>query len=165
MARKRIEGTVLDTWADADAALRELGAADIALAQVEGEMNERIMEAKADAANRSASLLAKKKGLEVALKEWAEANRADFDGKSKRLNFGTLSFRLSTRVVIKKVENTLKLLKSFGLMDYVKVREEPFKEKMHELDDKMLAKVGAIRKVEDVFGYEVDIEKLQEVHA
>jgi len=53
-------------------------------------------------------------------------------------------------------------LHALKLDQYVRTIEEPDKEAMTDLDDKVLAKVGAKRKVEDKFRIEPNIERIKE---
>ena len=113
MARKRIEtGTTLQSWDDVDRCLAEIGRIDRELGLIEAAQQESIDQIKAATKLAAEPLQAKKLGLELAMKDYAEANRAEFaKAKSRELTFGTISFRLSTSVVIKRVADTLQALK------------------------------------------------------
>lgn len=162
MARKRIEGTQFETWDDVDHALKTIGEIDRELAIIEADQNETIDRAKAEAKAQAKPYQDRKAGLEAALKEFCEANRAEFiKQKTKRLTFGTVGFRLSSKVVIKKLGDTLQALKDFGLAHCIRTREEPDKEAMKALDTETLASVGAALKSENAFGYEVDQQALE----
>ncbi len=164
--RKRVAGTKLKSWEEVDGALRQVGLLEVQRAQIEAAMNLRIMEAKEHAMAQAEPLLEKKAMLELAMKEFAEEHRVDFgDRKSRPLTFGTVSFRISTRILIANVKKCVEMLKALGLRKYLIVKETPNKEEMSALDDATLAKVGARRKIEDAFGYEVDYEKLKEAAA
>lgn len=163
MARKRIEGTQFETWEDVDRALKAIGEIDRELAIIEADQNETIDRAKAEAKAQAKPFQDRKAGLETAMKEFCEANRAEFlKQKTKRLTFGSVGFRLSSKVVIRKLGDTLQALKDFKLLHCIRTREEPDKEAMKALDTETLAAVGAQLKSENVFGYEVDQAKLQE---
>uniref|UniRef100_UPI003D08A498 host-nuclease inhibitor Gam family protein n=1 Tax=Caloranaerobacter sp. DY30410 TaxID=3238305 RepID=UPI003D08A498 len=83
------------------------------------------------------------------------------NGKTKVLNFGRTGFRKSTKIVLRKVENVIKNLKALNMLDCIKVKESVNKEVLKKYSDEEIARVGAIKKVEDVFWYEVDREQLQ----
>lgn len=162
MARKRIAGTTLNSWDEADGALHDIGLIDIKLAEIEGVMGAEILAAKQTAKEKAARHLERKKALELALKEWTELHRDEIKGKTRKLTFGSVGFRLSTKVVIKLMAYTIQILKQIGRTDCIRIKEEADKEMLATLDDKTLARVGASRKMEDAFGYEVDIQKIRE---
>lgn len=164
MARKRIEGTQFTTWDDVDQALREIGEIDRDLALIEGDTNHAIDELKAKAKTDSKPLLDRKAALELAMKEFCEANRGEFAKvKTKALTFGSVGFRLSTRVLIKRIGDTVQALKDLGLTQCLRIKEEPDKEAMKSLSAETLAEVGAGLRTENAFGYEIDRAKLPEV--
>lgn len=163
MARKRIAGTRLDSWEGVDQALKSIGRLDIKLFDVEHDMNLKIIEAKEKAKRASEPLLEKKAALELAIKEFTEAHRDEFKKqRMRRLTFGSVSFRLSTKIIVRSAQKCVDALKSLGLGSYIRTKESPDKEAMKALDDETLKKVGARRKTEDAFGYEVDFEKIKE---
>jgi phage host-nuclease inhibitor protein Gam len=164
MARKRIEGTQFTTWDDVDQALREIGEIDRDLALIEGDANHAIDELKAKAKTDSKPLLDRKAALELAMKEFCEANRGEFAKvKTKALTFGSVGFRLSTKVLIKRVGDTLQALKDLNLTGCIRIKEEIDKEALKNLDGNTLAEVGASLRTENAFGYEIDRAKLPEV--
>lgn len=164
MARKRIEGTAFQTWDDVDQALREIGEIDRELGLLESAQNESIDNIKAETKNKAVPLADRKTALELAMKEFCEANRAEFAKvKTKPLTFGSVGFRLSTKVVIKKIADTLQALKDLGLNQCIRLKEEVDKEAMKNLSTETLAEVGAALKTDNAFGYEIDQAKLAEV--
>lgn len=163
MARKRIEGTALQNWDDVDTCLREIGTIDRELGILEAGQNEQIDRIKTETKAAAQPLQDKKSGLELAIKEFCEANRIEFAKvKTKTLTFGSVGFRLTTRIIIKRVAETLQALKDLSLAQCIRIKEEPDKEAMKNLSDELLAEVGAGRKTENVFGYEINQEKLRE---
>jgi phage host-nuclease inhibitor protein Gam len=163
MARKRIEGTALQNFAEVDEALQEIGGIDRELAMIEADQNECIDLIKAEAKQKAEPLNERKGSLERLMKEFCEAHRAEFaKTKTRELTFGSVGYRLSTRVIIKRMGDTLQALKDFGLLKCIRVKEEPDKEAMKELDAETLASIGAALKTDNVFGYTVKQEDLQE---
>jgi phage host-nuclease inhibitor protein Gam len=164
MSRKRIEGTALSSWDQVDEALREIGMLDRDLGLLESGANEQIDRIKADTKAAAAPLHDRKAALELAIKEFTEANRGEFTKvKTKILTFGSVGFRISTRVMIKRVADTLQALKDLGLTGCIRTKEEPDKEAMKNLSSETLAEVGASLKTDNVFGYEINQERLKEV--
>lgn len=162
-ARKRLEGTLLKDWNEVDNTLLAIGEIDRNLQLIEAAANEEIDKIKKALKERTAPLIERKTALELAMKDFAEANRADFvKTKSKQLTFGEVGFRLSTRILIKKLAETIQALKDMGFSNCVRCKEEPDKEAMKALTDEQLAEVGASRKTDNTFGYTLDIEKIRE---
>lgn len=163
MARKRIEGTRLNSWDEVDQALRDIGAIDRELELLEASQNERIDAIKAEVKEASKPHAERKAGLELAIKDYCDANRGEFAKvKTKQLTFGSVGFRLSTKVLIKRAADTLQALKDLKLTGCIRTKEEIDKESLKNLDAETLANVGAALKSENVFGYEIDRTKVQE---
>lgn len=164
MARKRLTATALESWTEVDTCLREIGTIDRELALLEAAQGEQIDAVKAATKAAAEPLQAKKAGLELAIQQYAEANRGEFiKAKTRELTFGSVGFRLSSRVVIKNIGNTLQLLKDLALTHCIRVKEECDKEAMKSLPLETLHAVGAALKQEDAFGYEIKREALAEV--
>lgn len=163
MARKRIEGTIFDSFDDVDAALREIGELDREIGLLEAAHNEEIDRIKQQTKDLAAPLHDKKASLELAIKEYCESNRIEFAKvKTKQLTFGEVGFRLSTKIMIKRVAETLQALKDLNLNHCIRTKEEPDKETMKALPDETLAEVGAARKMENIFGYTLNVERIRE---
>lgn len=163
MARKRLEGTRLGSWDDCDEALHEIGELDREIGLLESSQNEWIDRCKKETKEAAAPLHDRKAALELSLKEYCEANRGEFAKvKTKVLTFGSVGFRISTKVIVKRVADTLQALKDLGLSACIRVKEELDKEAMKNLSTETLAEVGASLKTENAFGYEINVEKLKE---
>lgn len=164
MARKRITGTTLESWDEVDRCLAEIGRIDRELGLIEAAQQEQIDLTKASTKAAAEPLQNKKLGLEMAIKEFAEANRAEFiKVKNRELTFGTVGFRLSISVVIKRIGDTVQALKDLNLRDCLIVKETPNKDVMRGLPLETLHAVGASLRQEDAFGYEIKREVLGEV--
>lgn len=153
----------LQSWDDVDRCLREIGECEIAMGEVEAEMNIAINDIKEKATRLAKPMQANIAKLEAMVKEFAEDAKADMDAKSKQLNFGRVGFRQSSSVSVpnKKIEAILKSLKKFGMDDCIIVKETVNKEILERYPDKDIAKVGAVRKAEDKFWLEADKEKIR----
>lgn len=162
MARKRLENSIKD-WAGVDAALLSIGQIDREIEGHEAELQKAIEDRKEYTILRVNPLQDRKAALEMQIQAFCEGHRDEMGNKkSRELNFGKVSFRLSTKILIRGVKSCLDALKSLNLLDYIRVKESPDKEKMKDLDDAVLAQVGAKRRSEDVFGYEVNRERVKE---
>lgn len=161
MTRKRLTTPGLSSWDDVDQALAEIGTIDRELGLLESAQQEGIDAIKATTKAAAEPLQARKKALEALMQQYAEAHRAEFSkAKTKTLTFGSVGFRLSHSVVIKRVADTLQALKDLGLQACIRTKEEPDKDAMKNLPLETLAAVGAGLKTVDAFGYEVDRDKL-----
>ncbi|AUN95898.1 host-nuclease inhibitor Gam family protein [Pseudazoarcus pumilus] len=165
MPRKRISSEpALQTWDEVDTCLRNIGEIDRELALLEADQQERIDAIRASTKAAAEPLQNKKLGLEMAIKEFAEANRAEFvRAKTRGLTFGSVGFRISTKVVIKRIADTLQALKDLQLTQCIRVKEECDKEAMKNLPLETLHAVGATLKSEDAFGYEIKRDAIAEV--
>lgn len=163
MARKRIEGTLFTSWNDVDNALMEIGGIDRELGLLESSQNEKIDQIKTQTKESAEPHLTKKAGLELAIKEYCKSNKAEFAKiKTKTLTFGEVGFRISTKIIIKSVADTLQSLKDLALNNCIRIKEELDKETMKTLTDETLAEVGAAKKTENVFGYTLNVERIRE---
>ena len=161
MARKRIENG-LKNWQEADEALLEIGRCERKIEAIEADIQRSMELIKEQAVKMVKPLQERRVALELQLQAFCESRREEFKGKSRVLNFGTVSFRVSTKIVIRGLAACLEALKKLGLGDYIRVKESPDKEKMKDLADATLAEVHAKRQPEDVFGYEVNRERVKE---
>ncbi len=161
MARKRLSGTTLESWDEVDRCLAEIGRIDRELGLLEAAQQESIDKVKASTKAAAEPLQATKAGLELAIQQYAEANRAEFiKAKTRELTFGSTGFRLSTAVVIKRVADTTQALEDLGLEDCLIVKKTPNKDAMRALPLETLHAVGATLKQEDAFWYEIKREAL-----
>lgn len=163
MARVRVPGNTLQSWSDVDQALSKIGELDRELALLETSQQEQIDKVKANIKACAEPLQSKKTALEQSIQLYAENNRAEFrTSKTKVLTFGSVGFRLSTRVAFKRGVDVVQALKDLGLAHCIRVKEEADKEAMKNLPAETLAECGASLRTEDAFGYEINREKLAE---
>lgn len=167
MARKRvIEASALKNWEDVDGALKEIAEAQLAIGDIEAELNRQINGAKAVAAQESKLHYDRIAKLERDLKDFVEEHRSDL-GKSKTrtLNFGEVGFRLSTSVSIpkakEKVAEIIRRLKARQMTDCIIVEEKISKDALKKYGEDTVNAVGATWKQKDAFGYEAYSEKLE----
>ena len=112
-------------------------------------------------------LVIEKKYLEKTVTLFCDANKAEFAKKrSKEFNFGTVGFRTVKNVSIPrdktKTAALLKSLKAFGLSDCIAYEEKADKEKINELADETIVKLGLKRTVKDSFRIVPALEKIGE---
>ena len=171
MARKRIiEAPALKSWEDVNDALRQIAEAQIAPGDIESEMQKQIVGAKKAAEQQSKPYNDRVAKLEREIKDFVEDHREDMGkAKSKVLTFGEVGFRLSTSVSLpkakEKLEEIIRRLKARQMMDCIVVEEKVSKEALKKYGEDTVAAVGATYKQKDVFGYDVYLDKLQEIKA
>lgn len=169
MARVRIpEKCELKGWDEVDLYLAEIGEKQRCIESIEAKMQETIDTAKLEADVAATPHRNRITQLETQIKLFTEEHANDMDGKkTKVLTFGQLGYRRSTKVMLPKaaakLAEIISALKSRGMTDCVvtpppKIDKDVLKK--YPVND--ITAVGAGIKVEDVFWYEVDREKLAE---
>lgn len=171
MARKRVvEAPSLHSWEDVNDALRQIAEAQIALGEIQSDMQKQILGAQKVAEEQSKPLSDNVAKLEREIKSFVTDHRDEM-GKTKSmvLTFGEVGFRLSTSVSLprakEKLEEIIRRLKSRQMTDCIVVEEKVSKEALKKYGEDTVNAVGATWKQSDVFGYEVNIAKLEQIKA
>lgn len=171
MARKRVvEAPSLHSWEDVNDALRQIAEAQIALGEIQSDMQKQILGAQKVAEEQSKPLNDNVAKLEREIKSFVTDHRDEM-GKTKSmvLTFGEVGFRLSTSVSLprakEKLEEIIRRLKSRQMTDCIVVEEKVSKEALKKYGEGTVNAVGATWKQSDVFGYEVNIAKLEQIKA
>ena len=171
MARKRVvEAPSLHSWEDVNDALRQIAEAQIALGEIQSDMQKQILGAQKVAEEQSKPLNDNVAKLEREIKSFVTDHRAEM-GKTKSmvLTFGEVGFRLSTSVSLPRakenLEEIIRRLKSRQMTDCIVVEEKVSKEALKKYGEDTVNAVGATWKQSDVFGYEVNIAKLEQIKA
>lgn len=171
MARKRVvEAPSLHSWEDVNDALRQIAEAQIALGEIQSDMQKQILGAQKVAEEQSKPLNDNVAKLEREIKSFVTDHRDEM-GKTKSvvLTFGEVGFRLSTSVSLprakEKLEEIIRRLKSRQMTDCIVVEEKVSKEALKKYGEDTVNAVGATWKQSDVFAYEVNIAKLEQIKA
>lgn len=171
MARKRvIEEPTLKTWEDVNDALRQIAEAQIALGDIESDMQKQIIGAQKVAEEQSKPIKDAQARLEREIKAFVTDHRDEM-GKAKTmtLTFGEVGFRLSTSISLprakEKLEEIIRRLKSRQMHDCIVVEEKISKDALKKYGEDTVNAVGATWRQSDVFGYEVNIAKLEQIKA
>ena len=171
MARKLVvEAPRLQSWEDVNDALRQIAEAQIALGEIQSDMQKQILGAQKVAEEQSKPLNDNVAKLEREIKSFVTDHRDEM-GKTKSmvLTFGEVGFRLSTSVSLprakEKLEEIIRRLKSRQMTDCIVVEEKVSKEALKKYGEDTVNAVGATWKQSDVFGYEVNIAKLEQIKA
>ena len=171
MARKRvIEEPTLKSWEDVNDALRQIAEAQIALGDIESDMQKQIIGAQKVAEEQSKPIKDAQARLEREIKAFVTEHRDEM-GKAKTmtLTFGEVGFRLSTSISLprakEKLKEIIRRLKSRQMHDCIVTKEEVSKDALKKYGEDTVNAVGATWKQSDVFGYEVNIAKLEQIKA
>ena len=171
MARQRVvEAPSLHSWEDVNDALRQIAEAQIALGEIQSDMQKQILGAQKVAEEQSKPLNDSVAKLEREIKSFVTDHRDEMGkAKSMVLTFGEVGFRLSTSVSLprakEKLEEIIRRLKSRQMTDCIVVEEKVSKEALKKYGEDTVNAVGATWKQSDVFGYEVNIAKLEQIKA
>lgn len=155
---------------DVNDALRQIAEAQIALGEIQSDMQKQILGAQKVAEEQSKPLNDNVAKLEREIKSFVTDHRDEM-GKTKSmvLTFGEVGFRLSTSVSLprakEKLEEIIRRLKSRQMTDCIVVEEKVSKEALKKYGEDTVNAVGATWKQSDVFGYEVNIAKLEQIKA
>jgi len=147
-------------WEKADESVRTIGELQMQITQAEQAAADDINDVKLKLAEKVKS---RQKTIELhvrSLEAFAETHRTDFKKtRSRKLNFGTLGWRHSSFIKIKKntLERIKKVFSKAKKVACIRVKETVDKEALAKLTDGQLASVGARREEKDVFFVEPDL--------
>ena len=168
MARKTVQNAIsLGSWAECDDALRKIGENTRDILAAENVMNEQIASARAIATERTKALSEENARLAAALERFSLAHRGDFGtAKTKALNFGSVSFRQSSKIKLPADKGLLRSiverLRVLGMIDCIKESEPKVdKDALRKYGAERIAEVGATLSVEETFGYEINDIKIK----
>lgn len=155
--RKRMETPMLENWEAVNAALKAIAQANNELNVINSSMNMQIDALKEASDNMARPYKDEIKKQELLIKEFVQANRADMKGKSRKMTFGTVGFRMSTKLSLpKELKKVIAALRKFDMTDCIVSKETVNKDILKTYDEKDILKVGGSLKKEDTFYYEVD---------
>ena len=159
--KPEIKTKKIESVADANDVMKEIGLLEIELAEIENETKEKIIRIKDEGQLKATPLQQKIEELSSSIGIYAEYNKNELfnDKKSIELTFGTFGFRKSTSISVKKT--TLELLKDLKMFKHIRIKEEPNKDTLSDLSDEELMKVDASRKVVDDFFVETNKESIK----
>ena len=147
-------------WEGADKQVCKVGELQENIKEAEHAAADDINEVKLVLANKTKSFHGEIKQITTSLEAFAVNHQAQFGKKrSRKLSFGSLGWRKSTSMSIKKT--TLDLIKKVfsraKAKTLIHVKETADKEALAKLTDEQLVSVGARRKNKDVFYVEPDL--------
>ena len=138
MARKKVTSVpALADWGAVDNALRDIRECQHTLAEMAVQRDRQIDSIKA--------------------KAYVDLPRAELDGKSRALNFGTVGYRVSSKLMLasSRVAEAIATLKVLGHTELIKTTETLDREALKRQPGDILQQVGAYIRTVDEFYYDV----------
>lgn len=147
---------------DVNDALKQIGGFQRKIRQLNDQMNKDIVNITEGVEAQIAPLMKSIQALEGGMKVYAEMYREDIFGKAKtrKLNYGEISYRQSTKIAITKA--TLALLIEGRYDEAINVKKTVDKEELENWTDEELKAIKAKRESEDVFGYKLKEEAIKD---
>lgn len=158
MARKKVTSVpALADWGAVDNALRDIRECQHTLAEMAVQRDRQIDSIKADYAQGALPLQNRVKALESEVKAYVDLHRAELDGKSRALNFGTVGYRVSSKLMLasSRVAEAIATLKVLGHAELIKTTETLDREALKRQPGDILQQVGAYIRTVDEFYYDV----------
>jgi phage host-nuclease inhibitor protein Gam len=152
----------LESVDDVNMALRDIGLAEREIETINTVLTKETAKLKSEAEKNADPFRKQITDLSTRIQAYAEYNKTDLfkDKKTMDLSFGSFGYRKSTKISVKKT--TLELMKKLKLTKFIRVKEEPDKDKMAELSDESLSQVDACRKSTDDFFCEAKTESVSQ---
>ena len=161
MARKRVTEPQLKSWDEVDSCLKAMGDAENEISKIEAEMNKQIAEIKKAAEENAKEHKEVIKQNEGKIKEFTGAHKEELKGKSKMLTFGTVGFRISTRLLLPSaVGDVILKLRERGMLDCINVKESVDKDAIKKYGEEDIIAIGGYLQKNDTFWYETDKDAL-----
>lgn len=158
MARRKVTAApVLPDWAAVDGALRDIRECEHALTELGVDRDRRIDSVKEEYSKMALPLQNRIKKLEGDVKAYADAHRAELTGKSRKLNFGTVGYRISSRLILPatKAAEAIVTLKAMGRKEFIKTTETLDRAALLRQPVELLNQIGAYIQQRDEFYYDV----------
>lgn len=163
MARKRVTEPQLKNWEQVDECLRVMSGAENQISMIEAEMNAAIAEAKREAEEKAAQYKEIIKQNEGKIKEFTTASKEELKGKSRKLTFGSVGFRQSTKLLLPSdTAEVILRLRENGMVDCINVKETINKDTVKSYPEEEILKIGGYLQRRDSFWYETDKDSLAE---
>ncbi len=162
MARRKVTAApVLPDWAAVDSALRDIRECEHALTELGVDRDRRIDNIKEEYSKMALPLQNRIKKLEADVKAYADAHRAELTGKSRTLNFGTVGYRISSRLILpaSKAAEAIATLKALGRKEFIKTTETLDRAALLRQPVELLNQIGAYIQQRDEFYYDVSGEE------
>lgn len=162
MARRKVATTpALADWAAVDGALRDIRECEHALTELGVDRDRRIDAVKDEYSKMALPLQNRIKKLEGDVKVYVDAHRAEMIGKSRTLNFGTVGYRISSKLILPaaKAAEAIAALKALGRKEFVKTTETLDRAALLRQPAEFLEQIGAYIRQSDEFYYDVSSDE------
>jgi len=152
MGRYKPNVSEIKSLEDADRLLKEMCSLETEIERIDAEGDKQIADIKAKTASKGKELRERVKELSASLKAYSDYNKVELfkDRKSIDRSFGSFGYRKNPPSITTS-KDTVELLETLGMSQYVRVRKEADKEALMSLDDETLAKINAVRKSKEEF--------------
>lgn len=163
MARKVVQTIpTLSSWEEVDAALREILLTQNQIDAKELALTERIAAAKEQLVVDSKPLRERIALLEKQIRDYTGFHRAELQGKSRQLNFGTVGYRSSSSVTVPadRLPEVIAALRCRHMEDCVVVKESVNKEALRRYPLEDLQACGCSIHQSERFWYETSQAEL-----
>lgn len=162
--RTRIEQPTLKTWEEVNQTLKKIAEAQNEIAILESGMNIQIDAIKDAFTEKVKPYQEEIKKQEILVKEFVTENRTDLKGKSRKMTFGTVGFRASTKLSLpKSLEKVIAALRKKGMEDCIVIKETVNKDILKTYETADILAVGGKLKQEDTFWYDTEKAAVNEV--
>lgn len=152
-------------WNEVNDAMKRLAELNVYKNKLEADTNGRIDKIKAEVSLQVEPILKEIKELEKDIIRFAEQHKDEFTQKrTKKLQFGKISFRYTKSFKTPDVASAIKALKKFALDEYLRIKEELNKEALAKVDVKTLAKCNIFVTYKDKITIEPDYMKLASIN-
>ncbi|MBP3487303.1 MAG: host-nuclease inhibitor Gam family protein [Roseburia sp.] len=163
MARKKIAASALGSWEDVNESLKVIGEAENEIAAIEAEMNNDIAKIKAAAKVKVKEHENVIKVQELMIQQYASAHREDMKEKTYKLAFGSVGYRLSTRLILpKEIKPIIENLRKRGMMDCLSTEVKVNKDVLNTYSEADIVAVGGKLKKKDTFWYKTAKDTVQD---
>jgi phage host-nuclease inhibitor protein Gam len=159
MAKKK-EST-FNSWTEVSDSMKVLTELQVKKEKLEGEQTVKINKIKAEYQEKAGDLNVQIKDIEKNIERFADSHKDEFlKNRTKNLAYGTVSYRLTKKVVCKNTESAIKGFKALGLENYLRIKEELNKDEiLQNPDEKAFVKVGVSVVPEDKIKIEPNVIK------
>lgn len=157
MARRKVTAApVLADWAAVDGALRDIRECEHALTELGVDRDRRIDGVKEEYRKMAEPLQNRLKKLGADVEAYVDAHRAELTGKSRTLNFGTVGYRMSSKLVLPpaKAAEAIATLKALGRTEFVRTSETLDRAALLRQPAEFLEQIDAYVRQRDEFYYD-----------
>jgi phage host-nuclease inhibitor protein Gam len=128
---------------------------------MDGELSTKINELKSTYTARSEDIEKEIQLIEREITRFCEENKSEFINKRrKKMNFGTISYRISEKVKIISTDAAIKALELLNFGFCLEIKKSIKKDEIKKLDISTLTKIGASIVKEDKLSIDPDIVEI-----